>query len=163
MSDIEDTKLGRPTKYRDDFPEIAANLCASGATDQEVADYLGVVVSTLYQWKAIYPDFSKALKVGKELADDRVIASLYHRAVGYTYPAVKIFQNGGEPVIVPYREHVPPEVGAGKLWLTNRKPDEWRDKQNLEHTGKDGKDLNPTLADFYATVTRIPVDDDRDD
>ena len=41
------------------------------------------------------------------------------RAVGYNYEAVKIFMpaNREKPVIVPYIEHVPPDVTAGIFWL----------------------------------------------
>jgi hypothetical protein len=48
----------------------------------------------------------------------RVKRSLYTRAVGYNYEAVKIFMpaNREKPVIVPYIEHVPPDVTAGIFW-----------------------------------------------
>jgi hypothetical protein len=137
--------LGRPTDYRPDFCELAANLCVHGATDFEVAEALGVFVSTVYRWKARYPDFCEALKVGKELADDRVEFSLYHRAVGYSHHAVKIMQNMGVPLLVPYTEHVPPDAGAATMWLTNRRGDTWRTKQLHELTGKDGAALLPVL------------------
>jgi hypothetical protein len=52
--------------------------------------------------------------------------ALYHRAIGYTHPGVKVFQHRGEPVIVPYEEHHPPDVGAITLWLANRRADRWR-------------------------------------
>jgi hypothetical protein len=63
--------------------------------------------------------------------------SLYHRAVGYSYDAVKIFMPGGKgkPVIVPYREHMPPDTVACIFWLKNRRREEWRDKQEVEHSG----------------------------
>ena len=129
---------GRPTDYREDFCEKAANMCIAGATDFEVAQALGVHVSTLYRWKSQHPLFREALKVGKELADERVEASLYHRAVGYSFPSVKIFQYEGEPVIVPYDEHIPPSEGAITLWLTNRKGDKWRMKSAHELSGPNG-------------------------
>jgi hypothetical protein len=60
-------------------------------------------------------DFCRALKTGKEQADDRVERSLYQRAVGYTYESCKIFMpaSAKRPVIVPYLEHVPADVTAG--------------------------------------------------
>ena len=65
----------------------------------------------------------------------RVRRSLYARAVGYNYEAVKIFMpaNREKPVIVPYIEHVPPDVTAGIFWMKNRDPQNWRDSQQLEH------------------------------
>jgi hypothetical protein len=61
--------------------------------------------------------------------------SLYTRAVGYNYEAVKIFMPAGRehPVYAPYIEHVPPDVTAGIFWLKNRDPQHWRDSQQLEH------------------------------
>jgi hypothetical protein len=57
--------------------------------------------------------------------------SLYHRAIGYSYDAVKIFMHDGKPVEVPYREHVPPDVAACIFWLKNRRPHLWRDKHDM--------------------------------
>ena len=56
-----------------------------------------------------------ALKVGKGKPDDRVERSLYLRAVGYTYDAVKIAVFRGRSIVVPYREHVPPDTAADLL------------------------------------------------
>ena len=63
-------------------------------------------------------EFSAALKKGKGEANSRVERSLYHRPVGYSYDAVKIFMPAGKdrPVIVPYREHVPPDTVACIFW-----------------------------------------------
>lgn len=145
-TETEAPAIGRPSKYDPALCEQAANLCAQGATDFEVAEFLGVHVATVYRWRNEYPLFCEALKVGKEAADDRVESSLYHRAVGYSFPAVKIMQDKGSAVIVPYTEHVPPDVGALTLWLTNRRGKTWRSKQALEHTGADGAPLNFMLV-----------------
>ena len=40
--------------------------------------------------------------------------------------------NREKPVIVPYIEHVPPDVPAGIFWMKNRDPQNWRDSQQLE-------------------------------
>jgi hypothetical protein len=65
----------------------------------------------------------------------RVERSLYQRANGYNYEAVKIFMPAGskQPVVVHYIEHMPPDVTAGMFWLKNRDPDNWRDVQNVDH------------------------------
>jgi hypothetical protein len=85
------------------------------------------------------PEFLHALKLGKKEVDERVERSLYQRAVGYSYDAVKIFLPYGskEPVYAPYIEHVPPDTTAAIFWLKNRCPSQWRDAWQLEHvTGK---------------------------
>jgi hypothetical protein len=91
------------------------------------------------RWAATHAEFRAALKVGKETADQRVERSLYQRAVGYHYDAVKIFMPAGakKPVYAHYVEHIPPDTTAAIFWLKNRDPAHWRDAWQLEHvTGK---------------------------
>jgi len=131
-------KTGRPTDYKPEFCERAANYALQGATDREIAELLDIAEWTLYRWKHEHPEFCEAIKLGKEAPNKRVEQSLYRRAIGYSFDAVKIFMPGGPlglagPVIVPYVEHVPPDVGAAKMWLTNRDPDHWRDKVEVDH------------------------------
>jgi hypothetical protein len=82
-----------------------------------------------------YPEFLYALRAGKEVADRRVERSLYSRAVGCNYEAVKIFMpaNRSQPVYAKYIEHIPPDVTACIFWLKNRDPQHWRDNQQMEH------------------------------
>lgn len=141
-----ETKTGRPAKYQAAFARQAEKLCALGATDEDLAEFFSVSIRTISNWKAQYEDFLQALKGGKEKADDRVERSLYQRAVGYTFDSeeVRVLRDG-TIVRVPTREHCPPDVTAQIFWLKNRRSDEWRDKQNHEHTGKDGAPLVPVI------------------
>jgi hypothetical protein len=54
----------------------------------------------------------RPLKAGKEASDDRVERSLYQLAIGW---------NGQ-----------PPNTTAAIFWLKNRRPDRWRDVQQLD-------------------------------
>lgn len=134
---------GRPTDYREEYAEQARKLCELGATDADLADFFEVSVVTIWRWRTRHEKFCSALRAGKDASDDRVVRSLYQRAVGYEFDAVKIFMPAGasEPVYAPYREHVPPEFGSMKLWLCNRRGEEWRDKQDHSITGADGGPL----------------------
>lgn len=124
---------GRPTSFQAEFIEQAEKLCALGATDLEIADFFDITVTTLNRWKSSYPDFCAAIKNAKEIADERVERSLYHRAIGYTFPAEKISVNSqGNVTRVPYREHVPPDTTAAIFWLKNRRKAEWRDRHEVE-------------------------------
>jgi hypothetical protein len=127
--------MARPSKYRPEFVAQAEKLCALGATDLELADFFGVDVATLYRWKISHPEFCESIKAAKVAADERVERSLYARATGYTHDAVKLFCYEGAVVEAPYREHVPPDTGACAFWLKNRRPSEWRDRQDVNHSG----------------------------
>lgn len=136
---------GRPTDYKPEYVEQARKLCELGATDVELADFFDVSIRTIANWQAAHSEFLQALKAGKDVADNRVERSLYHKAVGYTFESEKIFQFQGEIVRTQTREHVPPSDTAMIFWLKNRRKDDWRDRQEV--TGADGKDLIPPVQD----------------
>ena len=117
---------GRPSPYKPEFARIAQRLCRNGATDIEVADILGISVRTFYRWCLLHGEFTAAVRVGKDAADDRVERALYQRAVGYDYTAEKIVTpKGGGPVVMPYIMHVPADVRAALHWLAIRRPKPW--------------------------------------
>jgi hypothetical protein len=126
---------GRPSKYKPEYAEQAAKLCKLGATDAQLADFFQVAVSTVALWKVEHPEFSDAIKVPKAEADERVEQSLYRRAMGYEHDEVDIKVIDKEVVITPIRKYYPPDTGAAIFWLKNRKPEEWREKQEIEHKG----------------------------
>lgn len=133
--------MGRPSSYKPEFAKQAEKLCELGATDEDLADFFEVSIRTISNWKTSQPEFLQALKGGKEAADQRVERSLYQKAVGYTHDAVKIFQHQGTVIEAPYREHIAPDTTAAIFWLKNRRPDLWRDRQQHEHSGPDGKPM----------------------
>lgn len=136
---------GRPTVFKKEYVEQAAKLCDLGATEGDLARFFNVTTVTIWRWRSKYPEFCSALKVGKHAADDRVEASLFHRANGYSHEAVKIFPPRGarkKPLIVPYIEHVPPDTTAAIFWLKNRRPAAWREKHDVV------VDIHLSLADL---------------
>jgi transposase-like protein len=128
--------MGRPTKYKPEFAQQAAKLCLLGATDAQLADFFEVSVSTINLWKTQHPEFSESIKVPKGQADERVEQSLYRRAMGYEHDEVDIRVIEGAVVQTPIRKFYPPDTTAAIFWLKNRKPADWRDKQEVEHQGK---------------------------
>jgi hypothetical protein len=130
------TDLGRPTKYKEEYNEQVIKLCKLGATDKEIADFFEVTETTINNWKLDYPSFFESIKKGRIVADMEVANSLYNRAKGYEQEVVKVFQFQGEPVIVPVIERIAPDTGAAMAWLKNRRPKDWRDKQEVEHSGE---------------------------
>lgn len=146
--------MARPEKWKNEFVGIAKKACELGATDRDIAEMLGVSERTISYWRVSRAEFAEALALGKEKADSRVEQSLYRRAVGYTFDAVKIFMPAGaaDPVHAPYAEHVAPDTTACIFWLKNRRPAEWRDKREHEHTGPDGGPVQ------FQRIERVIVD-----
>lgn len=150
-------RTGRPSKYLPIFADQARVLCERGATDAELADVLRVSISTVRNWQAEHPEFLAAVRLGKEMPDERVKRSLYQRAVGYSFDTVTIFAptTTRGPAIVEHREHCPPDVGAQKLWLTNRCREDWRERTDHELTGKDGAPLVPPALSPEELARRV--------
>jgi transcriptional regulator with XRE-family HTH domain len=125
-------KVGRPTKYKPEYAEQVFKLCLLGATDERLADFFGVAVSTIYEWTNGEAEFSEARRKGKEWADANVAEALYNRALGYSHPEEKIFQSDGDIIRANTTKHYPPDTAAAFIWLKNRAG--WRDKQEVDVT-----------------------------
>lgn len=134
-NDMPEGVMGRPTEYKDEFNRQAEKLCLLGSTDADLADFFDVTETTINNWKLKHPDFFESIKRGKISADANVASRLYKRAIGYEHDEDKIFNNNGEPLIVPTIKHVQPDTTAAIFWLKNRQPKMWRDKQEIEHGG----------------------------
>ena len=123
-----------------------------GLIDEQIAKNMGIALSTLKLWKNGHPAILAALKRGKEVIDIEVENALYKRAIGYTYEEVKEEEmpDGRIRRTVTTKE-VAADTTAQIFWLKNRKPAEWRDKQNIEHTGKDGETLKVEVTGDIST------------
>ena len=135
-----------------------------GLTDEQIAKNMGIVTKTLYEWKNKYSAISEALKRGKEVIDIEVENALLNKAMGFkvmvkkSYKVKDVEYDNGRKVkeserieMVDEEQYIPPDTTAQIFWLKNRKPAEWRDKQNIEHTGKDGETLKVELTGDIAT------------
>lgn len=129
-------RLGRPTLYKPEYVAIAKEMCRRGATDHDLAEEFGVATSTIWRWTVKHEDFCSAIKSEKDGFDDRVERALAQRAIGYTYNSEKVFSHNGEIVRAEIIEHLPPDVGAAKMWLTNRRRATWSEVVRNEITGK---------------------------
>lgn len=122
-----------------------------GLTDKEIAHNVGVSERQFTRWKNDYPSILSALKRGKEITDLIVEGALYKRACGYEYeeitteiedlPPNKKGEVRQKKHIKKTKKFVPPDVTAQIFWLKNRRPDLWRDKQNV--VLNDVEDLTP--------------------
>lgn len=127
---------GRPTDYRPVYAEQARKLAQAGWTDQQMADFFEISKVSFYAWQAEHPEFLNSIALGKDAPDDRVVRTLYHRAVGYDYEEeqaikVKVGKDLEQVEIVTVTKHIPGDVTAQSLWLRNRRKKEWRDKHDI--------------------------------
>lgn len=140
-----DTKKerGRPTKYKPEFIHLAGKHTELGADDNDLAKLFQVDRDTIYEWKKVYPEFSDSIQAAKDKYDnDEIEKALARRARGFMR-VKQVFDPEGN--IVMLQEEIPPDTTACSLWLRNRQPERWRDKQEHEHTGKDGAPLMAVL------------------
>jgi hypothetical protein len=124
--DAERRSVGRPTKYRDEYPDQARRLALLGLTDEEMAEFFGVDKKTLYNWDEDHPEFLHSRARGKTHADGRVAEKLYHRALGYRHPEVHVSSYKGGVTLTELTKHYPPDTEAAKLWLSNRQGGKWK-------------------------------------
>jgi len=142
--------VGNVTKpFRPEYAEQARKLCAAGFSEIEVADFFAVDLATYCRWEAEEEDFRNAVVLGSALADARVVGSLFRRAVGYTYEAVKIFRtrrDGAPPLIVPYEVHVPPDTKAAIYWIESRSRKS--DRADASQQDRDHEPAEPWILQF---------------
>jgi len=136
--------------------DIVEGWARDGLTDLEMMELLHISAATFYLWKKVKPEFAEALRKGKDIVDRQVEKKLFEKATGISYveqtkePFLITDENGdpvlddkGKPqyemrVVKEVTKYLPPSDPAMIFWLKNRKPDKWRDKQQIEHSGAVG-------------------------
>ena len=135
------SKSGCKGKYHDWITEEGLlkieGWARDGLTDKQIAHNIGITEQTLNNWKKRFPSLFESLKKGKEVIDRQVENALLKRALGYEYEEVKQIiekddKGKDKKRIEKTVKHVVPDVGAQIFWLKNRKPHEWRDKQQVD-------------------------------
>lgn len=108
--------MAAPRKVEWSDPEVIKQiemLAGLGNTEANIAEYFGVCPDTMTRNKKIYQGLSEAIKRGRRKAVAIVAGELYKQAKAGNTTAMIFF-------------------------LKNRDPINWRDRQELEHSGKDG-------------------------
>ena len=116
-----------------------AGWARDGLIEKQIAKNMSVAYSTLRLWKNKFPALADALSKGKEVADREVENALFKRAMGYWVTETKriTFADGSERTEETHR-HIVPDTTAQIFWLKNRKPDQWREKNDLTLTPSNG-------------------------
>jgi hypothetical protein len=99
--------MARPSSYSPVVLPVVRACATFGATAEEIAIYLDIPWGSFKRWIYAEPELREALKRGRDASDERVVESLYRKAL-----------TG--------------DVGACCFWLKNRRPSEWRDVQNIQ-------------------------------
>lgn len=155
-------RLGRKQyRYRDlqgqerqEMLRLVRDCALAAMTMHEIAEHFGVTVQTLNLWMTKDPEFAIALRLPRELADDRVEKALYHRAVGYSFRTEEVrIHDDGRVTRVPTIKHVPPDVTAATFWLKNRRGHLWKEKQDIAIEGE--VDVNDKAADPRALAMAV--------
>lgn len=106
-------KTGRPSSYKPEYCEAVVDCMKRGFSLTAFAGEIGVARSTVHEWMAAHPEFSDAVKRGQAARVRFLEERLLNGDTG-------------------------PRVTSHIFALKNADPEEWRDKQSHEHTGKDG-------------------------
>jgi hypothetical protein len=145
---------GRPTLYRRDHCELARNYCLLGATNPELAEFLGVSARTIDNWIAAHPAFAAAVCEGRVVADARVARCLYERAVGYEQTVERTVLHQGREHTLTNTVHHPPDTRACIFWLRNRRRESWGDRPGRGPGGDSGGDGEELIAVLDAAGER---------
>ena len=136
-------KGGRKGKYEywisPDGLLLIEGWARDGLTKEQIAKNIGCSRETLNQWENKFSDISDAIKKGREVVDREVENALLKRARGYnveeTTEELRFNRTTGQNEMVVTKritKHIAPDTTAQIFWLKNRKPNEYRDKHDIE-------------------------------
>ena len=145
-------KGGRKGKYEywisPDGLLLIKGWARDGLSKEQIAKNIGVRVETIIDWEKRFPQFSKALKKGREVVVCELENALIKRARGFdveeTTEELRFNRATGQnEMIVTKRttKHVAPDTGAIAFALKNYAPEKWRDRKDVEISGQ--LDTNP--------------------
>ena len=119
---------------------IIRALASVGKNRDEIAALMEISRDTLYSWQKRWPEVKAALDHGAVEANAEVVASLFRRAVGYEFEETrttvrKLPDGTQETKVEKIKKHVAPDPTSLIFWLKNRCPDQFKDVNDLRHSG----------------------------
>lgn len=145
-------KAGRKGKYEywisPDGLLLIEGWARDGLSKEQIAKNIGVRVETIIDWEKRFPQFSKALKKGREVVVCELENALIKRAKGYEVEETteelkwnQVTHKRELMVTKRIKKHIAPDTGALAFALKNYAPDKWRDRKDVEISGQ--LDTNP--------------------
>ena len=165
-------------KYAEKAP-IILELLSQGYSNKAAAEKAGINETTLYEWIATKPEFSKSFKEAQRLGDNvrinSVESALLDLARGTEYEEVRTeYESKLNPVTGQYeptikkqvrtKKRIAPSTEAAKFYLSNKAPEVWKNRIEQNNTGNLVTDLNikhvsvnPNDADFPSSESEVDV------
>lgn len=138
-----------------------------GHTLTDIANRIGIHLSTLSRWQTEREEIAEALKNGREIVDYKVENALLKSALGYKTKEtqIRVLMRGGvivEKEKITTTKEQAPNVSAIQCWLYNRRKDKWKNMNSRANILEDiEEDTN-----IQITVTRAKqneLEDNSDD
>ena len=107
----EEKKMGRPTDYRPEMGEQILDLMEQGFSLAAAASQIGVHRQRVYEWMERHPDFADTTRLAQVKRQFFLEKRLLTADQG-------------------------PVVTSTIFALKNAGPDDWRDKQEIDHSGE---------------------------
>lgn len=126
---MKDEKRGRPTKYDPKIHDAKAfSYFCRGYTNALVAKKFGISPRTLDYWIEAHESFKESVIDGRKVSNSENELKLFKISQGFYKEVEKPFIVKGKVEIVTYKEYFPPNFSALRFLMTNRMPQDYRDK-----------------------------------
>lgn len=110
--------------------EQLSGWARNGLSMADISANMGINHSTLCDWRKRSARIDKALRINREIADLRIENALY--------------QSGLKGNVI-----------AQKYWLTNRKPEAWREKVEIQHSVESRPLKGLTVDEIRAILNEV--------
>jgi len=153
-------KRGRKPVYSEERVKIITRIIADGGTYKDAYEAAGISHNVFYNWKNEINEFKEALEKAERDYDENLVndakAGLRKLVRGYTYDEVTTEtypdksgkQQTKKKVI---QKHIAPNPTAIIFTLTNRDPENWKNRQTNEISG----DLKTTM-ETKVDLSKLP-------
>lgn len=150
--------MANRTKYSKEICKKLEKEFANGATVEDACNNVGISIQVLYNWKNSGKiELIEAIKRGRERAINKVEHALFKNAMGFEYTeetaGKEKGKDGSEKVVIKkVKKFAYPNTTAQIFFLKNRNPAEWKDRQDISHSGNIGVQIIDDIPDGEETI-----------